>query len=435
MAEHEIDRRAARRFLLGEQGLWPARRWSGIAGTVTAIHQIGAVQIDPLNVVGRSHDLTLWSRVQGYRPDFLETLLYEQRRFFDYGNLLKLYPMAELPMWRLHMRRRAAEAYHRHLATEHGDAVAQVRREIGARGPLANRDFAGTIKVSSYRARKDSGLALYHLWTVGELMTHHRIRFERVYGTRAEVAPAQFDHDLDDATAERLHALAALRTLTLGTETAWAREWSYRIHRRVLRAEASAMLARLVAAGDAARVRVEGDRAGYVLLGEAAPRLAQVVADAVPTAWTPLHPDAPPEINLLAPLDAVMQRDRARALFGFTYLWEVYKPAPQRRWGYYVLPIMYGDALVGRLEPTQDRATGTLRVRAMWLEDDELADDAMFGEAVARGLVRLARSLGLERLDADGVPFPPIALAIRTADVSPPAGARYDAGIRPIGAN
>ena len=93
----------ARRFLLGRQGLWPGRRWHGRTGTLGAVRDLGSVQMDPLTVVARSHDLVLWNCVAGYRPEMLQHHLYVDRAFFDYGGVLRIQPVEKLPHWRLHM--------------------------------------------------------------------------------------------------------------------------------------------------------------------------------------------------------------------------------------------------------------------------------------------------------------------------------------------
>src|SRR5512132_1508689 len=97
----------ARRFVLGKQGLWPGRRWKGKKGTAEAIRACEAVQLDPLVVIARSHDLVLHSRVLEYEPEYLYKVAYEDRQFFDYGGWLAMYPMSELPYWRIHMGRRS----------------------------------------------------------------------------------------------------------------------------------------------------------------------------------------------------------------------------------------------------------------------------------------------------------------------------------------
>ena len=101
-----ISQTTARRYILGKQGLWPGRRWAGKAGTAKAIRHMEAVQIDPLTVVARSHDLGLHSRVIDYRPEYLDRLMHHERQFFDYGGGLFIYPLDELPYWRVSMQRR-----------------------------------------------------------------------------------------------------------------------------------------------------------------------------------------------------------------------------------------------------------------------------------------------------------------------------------------
>src|SRR5438552_14398183 len=106
METTQISKQTARRYILGRQGLWPGRRWAGKEGTAAAIWQAEAVQIDPVSAVHRNHDLVLWSRVAGYNPSYLDTLLYTDRLFFDYGGILMVYPMRELRYWQTVMLRR-----------------------------------------------------------------------------------------------------------------------------------------------------------------------------------------------------------------------------------------------------------------------------------------------------------------------------------------
>jgi uncharacterized protein YcaQ len=160
-----LSKQAVRRFVLGRQGLWPGRRWIGEEGTAQALRAIEGVQIDPLNVVARSHDLVLASRVADYRPEHLDHLLHRERAFFDYGGVVFIYPIEELPYWRVVMARKAAEPRWSEVAARHADAIKQVRLAIAERGPLGSRDLAGSARLVrySYRATKDSGLALYYL--------------------------------------------------------------------------------------------------------------------------------------------------------------------------------------------------------------------------------------------------------------------------------
>ncbi len=136
-----ISKTTARRFVLGRQGLWPGRRWAGQEGTAEALRTIEEVQMDPLQVVARSHDLVLWSRVSGYQPAYLHHLLYHARHLFDYGSCLCIYPMTELPFWRLPMRCREQDGRWADFAATHRTLLDDVRTQLRLRGPPGNRDF------------------------------------------------------------------------------------------------------------------------------------------------------------------------------------------------------------------------------------------------------------------------------------------------------
>src|SRR5215212_2610787 len=199
----------ARRFILGKQGLWPGRRWRGIEGAEQAIRAIEYLQLDPLQIIARSHDITLHSRVLEYTPGMWEDLAYQQRKFFDWGGWLAVRPMDELPHWRVVMCRERDADYGdpriRRMAHEHAEAIAEMRAVLRERGVVSNRDFdlATRTRTQSYRGRKDSALALYYLWYTGEVMTHHRDRFERVYALTEQVAPVHLIRESDEAEADR----------------------------------------------------------------------------------------------------------------------------------------------------------------------------------------------------------------------------------------
>ncbi|MGH2583134.1 MAG: DNA glycosylase AlkZ-like family protein, partial [Anaerolineales bacterium] len=187
-----IDIEIARRFILGKQGLWPGRRWRGAKGTEKAMRAMEYLQLDPLQIIARSHDLALHSRVLDYKPGLWERAAYKERKFFDWGGWLAVRPMDELPYWRVVMRHeRDISPGIRKLGQEHAKAVAEMRNILREREIVSNRDFemAARKRTQSYRGRKDSSLALYYLWRIGEVMTHHREKFERVYALTEKVAP------------------------------------------------------------------------------------------------------------------------------------------------------------------------------------------------------------------------------------------------------
>ena len=359
------------------------------------------MQLDPLQVIARSQDIVLWSRVIDYRPEYLDELLYQDRQYFDYGDSLFVYPMEELPAWRLHMDRRKTSVRWADFAATHGDLLDAMRATIRERGPLGNRDFAGGERVTSGRGSKDTALALYYLWLTGELMTHHRVRFERAYDLLERVAPATLRHAASEQEAEAFFARKPVAHWGLISERMWRAAWADAIWRKVSPAEAMGVVGRLVDEGTLARVRIEGSKDAWLLRGEDLPMLATVAAGGVPDEWRPLETNTTEEAVFLAPLDIVSARGRASWLFDFDYIWEVYKPVEKRRWGYYTLPILWGDRLVGRLDPKLDRATATLMLLGFWLEEHAPAGEAAFAEALARGLVRFAAFLGAERVTLD----------------------------------
>ncbi len=166
------------------------------------------------------------------------------------------------------------------------------------------------------------------------------------------------------------------------------------------------LLESMLADGDLIEVQVEGWKLVHYALGSDADVLADLSAGRVPQAWTPLETTTAQEVVFLAPLDHVSARGRARVLFGFDYIWEVYKPEHQRRFGYYTLPILWGDRLVARFDSKLARTTGTFVILGLWLEDEALGTDEAFAQALACGLARFVRFLGASKLDTTAISEP-----------------------------
>jgi uncharacterized protein YcaQ len=123
----------------------------------------------------------------------------------------------------------------------------------------------------------------------------------------------------------------------------------------------------------------------------------------IPRGWNPKETTTLEEVTFLSPLDIVSARGRAKRLFDFEYTWEVYTPAHKRRWGYYVLPILYSDDLVARLDPKLDRTTMTLEIKSFWHEDDAPVKDVAFADALAKGLIRFAKFVQAKKVNVLGI--------------------------------
>ena len=398
-----ISKQTARRFVLGKQGLWPGRRWRGKNGTAEAIRACEAVQLDPLNIFARSQDIVLHSRVLDYKPDYLYKVAYEERKFFDYGGWLAMYPMSELPYWRVHMDRRSRDKRIEGFVLSHEEVFERVRAELRTRGPLGNRDIDGNkIGLWNYRGRKDTSLAMFDMWLSGELMIHHRVGFDRVYDFRENIAPKEFDFVAGENEVEEFFARKTVAFMGMMREGGMRADLQYHVRREYSLAQVKSLLGGWKESATFAPVQVEGGRDTFLVLTEDVPTLEAVARGRVPKGWNPKETTTLEEVTFLSPLDIVSARGRAKRLFDFDYTWEVYTPAHKRRWGYYVLPILYGDDLVARLDPKLDRATGTLHILGFWLEDDAPTDEA-FASALGRGLARFAKMIGATKVNVDAI--------------------------------
>lgn len=398
-----ISKSAARRYILGRQGLWPGRRWVGKTGVAPALRYIESLQMDPLDVIGRSHDLALWGRVLDYDPKYLDAAMYEERLFFEYGGNLRIYPMEELPYWRVAMRRKAKMERWANFSKEHRATLKAVKSALRERGPLGNRDFDGLTRLKNYRGRKESSLALYYLWLAGELMVHHRLRFERIYDFLEKIAPASLQHVAKVSDSERFFSRKAFAFRGLCTAKSWAKTTSFFLERKISSPEAHRWLTQMISAGEVVSVAVEGEKEPYYLLVDDVSLLEAVVDGHVPKVWQPLETTTEEEVLFLAPLETVIAHGRAKSLFDFDYIWEVYKPAAKRRWGYYTVPTLYGEQLVARLDPMLDSNSDTMVIKALWLENEATGKDVGFIEALGRGLTRLAQFVEARRVDVSAI--------------------------------
>jgi len=400
-----IDIDTARRFILGKQGLWPGPRWRGIKGMEQAMRAMEYLQLDPLQIIARSQDITLHSRVLDYTPGLWEDSAYRQRKFFDWGGWLAARPMDELPHWCVVMRReRESNSRIGGMARDHADAIVEMRAILRERDTVSNRDFemATRTRTHSYRGRKDSAVALYYLWRTGEVMTHHRENFERVYALTEKVAPAHLIRESDEAEVDRFLIKKDVSFVGLSRVT----RVSDSFHLGVPFDKVTQILEAMLADGDLIEVQVEGWKAVHYALGSDARVLRELSAGRVPKAWTPLEKTTTEEVVFLAPLDPVSARGRAKVLFGFDYVWEVYKPEPQRKFGYYTLPILCGDRLVARFDSKLDRTTNTFVILGLWLEDKALGKDEAFAEALAGGFARFVTFLGANKVNVRAIREP-----------------------------
>jgi uncharacterized protein len=394
----------ARRLLLGAQGLLDdPRRKATADGLYELIERMGFVQIDSINIVERAHHLTLAARLQSYRPALLTRLLERERRLFEHWTHdASAIPTAWYRWWKPRFERsRQRVLDHPWWLTRVGPdpqkVFDHVRDRIAREGPLMAKDFederpAGTDKT--WWGWKPQKAALEYLWRTGQLAIARRVNFHKVYDLAERVlpeahasAPPDREEHLDWACR------SALERLGVATSSEIAGFWN-----AVSLEDARAWARRAADAGEIATVRVAA-------VDGAKDWDAYAVADW--EARAAALPAAPPRVRLLSPFDPIL-RDRKRTLrlFGFDYRFEAFVPEAKRQHGYYVLPILEGERLVGRLDPKLHRDRGLLEVRALWWEPG-VRESKGRRAALEAALERLARSVGAERWSiAPAVPMP-----------------------------
>jgi uncharacterized protein YcaQ len=377
----------ARRFLVLRHLLAPPRSLPAERESVLrVIERVGTFQFDPLEVAGRNHDLVLLARVPGYRREWTDHWLYEDRRLYEtYNKGLSIVPMAELPLYR-ETWDRSRTRHEGGTFDEHAPLVEEILGRIRDSGVLQPRDLGPREAIDWYwRPTNQVRAVLEALAETGILGIARRDGNLRLYDLIERLVPAHILAEQREPQAQLLHRLLSrYRGNGLLGAGGQAELW-YGIghHDAVARAE---LRRELVESGALLPVRVDGFRTERFIVGTEIELLDQAereVAAGVPPS------DADPGVAFLAPLDPLCwDRDLLRRLFDFDYVWEVYVPAPKRRWGYYVLPILYGDRLVGRIEPRLDRRARSLDIVGLWWEAgfDPLGE-AGFTAALADALI------------------------------------------------
>lgn len=374
----------ARRVALAHQGLAAARPAGPVtSGQIAAtFKRLSLLQIDLVNVLVRSHYLPLFSRLGAYDAADLDTLgVGRRRRTFEYwGHEASLLPVELQPLfrWRMEDARNGRAAYqslHR-FATERRDFVQRVLDEIRDRGPLGASALSEAGKSSgSWWGWSDGKHAVEWLFWTGDLTTHERRNFERIYDLSERTLPARVANAPTPSREAAQRALLKLALDALGVGT----ERDLRDYFRMGVADTKLRLAELVDAGEAVPVTVEGWKdVAYVPPRMALPKLADAHA-------------------LLTPFDfLVFERQRTERLFGFRYRIELYTPGPKRVYGYYVLPFLMGDRIAARVDLKSDRAKGRLVASGIFPETG--VDLGEVAEALAAELSRMASWLGLQRV-------------------------------------
>jgi uncharacterized protein YcaQ len=389
----KVAAEAARRFLVARHMLAPARSLEGGEDAVLEVfRRLGSIQFDPLAVAGRTHDLVLHARVAGYETSWCDDL-YERREIFEAHNKgLSFVPVGDYPWFRGTWSRQA-----RRTLEENADVAAQVLERFRHGGPLSALDFerakGGT--TDWFGLPTNTVRAVLEAYSItGVLGLARRDGNRRYYDLLERLLPADvvarevpLEEQLRFKMLSRFRAHGLLGVggsgdifggLGPAKPDPVAPGYPGRTNLRET----------LIADGEIVPVDVDGVRGKRFVLRDEVGLL-----------------ESPPEpartVAFLPPFDAlVWDRPLLGSLFGFDYVWELFHPPEKRRWGWYVLPMLFGDRFVGRIEPRIDREAGRVQVLDLWWEDGFAPARAEgFVEAMRDALRAYLRFAGATRLE------------------------------------
>jgi len=359
-AELSISKEQARQFLVTHHRLLPPRKLVGKQGVIDYVRHVNCIQYDPINVVGQNPHLVLQSRVKGYKPSMLDGALYSDRKLIDgFDKVMSIYPVEDWPYFARY-REHMGSHYAGHESTVKAAKLMEwIKSELEKRGPLSSLELEEDTRMEWWWGNnaRAARIALDILFISGDIVVHHRVGTRRYFDLSRRLLSKRYHNGRDlHASKEAYqdwHVLRRIGGLGLARYThtgQWGGLRTSGTDRRVA-------TLRLLERGEIARVDVEGLEKQEVYVRRSDLVELQNVKK--------FH--GKKGAAFLAPLDNILwDRDLLLGVFDFFYRWEVYVPEPKRQYGYYVLPVLYGDRLVARMDPAFNRTTKTFTIQNWW---------------------------------------------------------------------
>jgi len=380
-----ISNQTARRLMIEKQGFDPQPGTIEKKDIFETVDRLGCVQIDTINVVERAHYLTLWSRLGGYDKEMLHDLLYRDRLLFEHwAHASSIIPLKDYRYFIHPMQVRRANMVERFKRWGKGDPeiLDQVLERIRMEGPLASKDFEHKKEKPSkgWWDWKPAKIALEVLFGAGVILVSRRKNFQRYYDLAERVLP-NWVNTSEPSAEERIRFFTNRTMGCLGlVKPADPRSYyqNYLVKLGKNSRQLMALLDQWVEEEEVERYELEGEKSPYYCLPEDARRMEELEAGDFNFEG----------VRFLTNFDNILWlRDRVKTLFGFEAKLETYVPKEERRYGYFNLPILYGDRLVGRIVPKMDRKRRVLIIHSLWHEPwfkpDEAFEDC-FSEAIDR---------------------------------------------------
>lgn len=363
-----LTKRQARQFLLLKHGLMDEFRFVGKQGVIDFVRQVGCIQYDPIDVCGKNAELVLQSRVKGFNKEMLEQLLYQDRLLVDYPDKnLAIIPLEDWPYFE---RYRQAARQHEESFPQMKDLKGQVFTSIHSTGPLGSNElkldgsFTWQSAIHWSGGTNVSRSVLEQMYSSGELIIHHKKGTRKYYDVAKNYIPSHLlnspeplEDDLQHYKWRVLRRIGGVGLLWNRASDAWLNIWGLKTAQR------NEVFRQLLMEDEIAEINVEHIKDTLYCLRADLPLVEAVLQNQISTTKQ--------RCELIAPLDNLMwDRKLINELFDFDYTWEIYTPAIKRKFGYYVLPLLYGEDFIGRVEIIAQRKVGTLVVKNIWYEND-----------------------------------------------------------------
>ena len=351
-----LSKDEARKFILRYQRLYKPRQLRSDDAIVEFIKKIGCIQFDPLNKVARNADLVLQSRCSGFSEQTLYHLLYDKRELLDgWDKNMSIWATQDWPYF--NRRRELHRKRYAQRADEFGPANREIVSKLAESESISSNDIDIEKKVHwSWAPTKIGRAALEAMYHSGVLAIHHKEGVRKYYGLTRNLIPESILNKPDPNSRDDDYKDWYVKRRIGGIGLLWNRSGDAWLGTNLKKEERTASIERLLEKGELAEVTISGVDDPFYMPAEEIPLLNNTSV---------CH-----EASIIAALDnLIWDRKLISRLFDFDYKWEVYTPAKQRKFGYYVLPVIYGDTFISRFEPVLDKKTNELIIKNWWWEE------------------------------------------------------------------
>ncbi len=407
----KLTKEQARHFLLLYHGLTNPPLFKGKKGILDYIRRVGCIQFDPLNKVGHNQELVLQSRVKDFKPALLEELLYKDRLLLDgWDKCMSIYPVEDWPFFE---PLRQSDLERMKQNSEVMAVASEVIDQIDKRGPLSSSDLIFNRTVNwSWAPTTLSRATMESLYFAGKLVVHHKKGTRKFYDLTEKNLPSALlaEHNPYSSKESYLEAYVLRRIRGIGLLWNKAGDGWLGIS-NLKSAERTTFIQHLLEVGKLLEIQIEGIKEPLYM----AKAYEALLIESLPQRCGPqesTHKPQPAKLCktaesafFLAPLDNLLwERRLVKELFDFDYRWEVYKPESQREFGYYVLPVLYGDKFVARFEPLRDKTQNALVIKNWWWEPGVRKNKAL-KKALQQCFERFKNYLSVETVIFPDDPF------------------------------